>query len=548
MAGTVATPEIVSEPTSSPDAGARRSARVALLVFVAVLAGALVLYVIVGHKYYWFYLDEWDFLAKRDGGNISDLLRPHNEHWSTAPIIVYRILWRLFGMRSYVPYQSVVIALHLTAAILLRVVMRRAGSGPWIATACASMFVLLGGAAWQNIVWAFQIGFVGSLVCGLAQLILADHDGRIDRRDVIGLGFGVVGLLCSGVAVTMVIVVGIAAFVRRGWRAAAFQTAPLGVLFVAWWLKYGRSAYRDSNSSPGYVVHFVAHGLRNAFDRIAEVQGTGALLFIILVVGLALAWAPLSRAELRRTAAMPGAMLVGTVVFMSIAATGRGREFGIVFSERWRYVHILVALIAPGLAVAGQAIAQRWRVATPLLAVLLLIGVPTHLSVLRQDERTSRDPLELSGTGMVGDPGTFLAFANSPALARAAPSFRPFHGAALIIDVGWMREGRASGRIPDADPPPRKALLATLVLGLRQSNVPIERDECQPFAARVEHLDAGDTIDFDGALLIRAIDGRTHSGIIGSSSAAGSRLTAFVPMTLDIAPYPGADSRECKKS
>ena len=50
---------------------------------------------------------------------------PHNEHMSVLPILAYRALWHLFGLRSYVPVPALVIALHLTAAVLLRVVMRR---------------------------------------------------------------------------------------------------------------------------------------------------------------------------------------------------------------------------------------------------------------------------------------------------------------------------------------------------------------------------------------------------------------------------------------
>src|SRR5437588_1109893 len=110
-----------------------RSARLALAVFVLVAAIALVLFLAFGHRE-WFFVDEWDFLLHRDAGDIGDLLRPHNEHWSTLPILVYRALWRMFGVRTYVPYQAVLILLHLTAAFLLRTVMRRAGVGPWTAT------------------------------------------------------------------------------------------------------------------------------------------------------------------------------------------------------------------------------------------------------------------------------------------------------------------------------------------------------------------------------------------------------------------------------
>ena len=56
--------------------------------------------------------------------------------------------------------------------------MRRAGVGPWIATAAASVFVLFGPGA-EDIIWAFQMGFTGSVAFGLAALILVDHRGPI---------------------------------------------------------------------------------------------------------------------------------------------------------------------------------------------------------------------------------------------------------------------------------------------------------------------------------------------------------------------------------
>ena len=108
----------------------RRStaASVAGLVFVAAVVVAFPLYLVRGHDQ-WFFLDEWDFLAARSLTNIDSLLRPHNEHWSTLPIIVYRVLWQLFGLRTYLPYQVIIVSLHLTAAVLLRRIMRRAGRG-----------------------------------------------------------------------------------------------------------------------------------------------------------------------------------------------------------------------------------------------------------------------------------------------------------------------------------------------------------------------------------------------------------------------------------
>src|SRR5207248_9947128 len=120
-----------------------------------------------------------------------------------------------------------------TPAALRLVIIRRAGVRPWIATAAASLFVLLG-AGWENIIQPFQIMFTASLVFGFVQILLSDHDGPINRRDWLALLAGLLGLMTSGVAVSLVVVVGIAAFLRRGWRAATFQTAPLASWYVAW--------------------------------------------------------------------------------------------------------------------------------------------------------------------------------------------------------------------------------------------------------------------------------------------------------------------------
>src|SRR5258705_13975951 len=77
-----------------------RSARLALSAFIAVEVAALSLWLVLGRNQ-WFFSDEWDFLAGRTAGDLGDLIRPHDNHWSTLPILVYRLLWWLFGFRTY---------------------------------------------------------------------------------------------------------------------------------------------------------------------------------------------------------------------------------------------------------------------------------------------------------------------------------------------------------------------------------------------------------------------------------------------------------------
>jgi hypothetical protein len=522
-----------SEAVSPSDA----SARLAFVVFAAVIGGAFVLYAAAGRRY-WFDNDEWDFLVDRNGGSLQDLLRPHNEHWQTIPIVVYRMLWKVFGLNTYRPYQLLTISLHLTAAILLRVLMRRAGVGPWIATVFAAAFALIGGSGLQNIVWGFQIGFVGSLVCGFIQLIVADHDGPLDRRDALGLTFGIVGLMCSGIAVTMCFVVGLAVLVRRGWHAAAFYTAPPGLLFVAWWLKFGRDAYVARSGSFGNVVEFSAIGVSNVFARIGHLPSGGFALSLVLVAGLALAWRGLPRARLRQQAAAPGALLVGCLVFFVITATGRAVDMfplGPETARAPRYVHLAAAMILPALAVATDAVARRWRLAAPLLIVLVLLGVPGNIETMWTGSR-------------VGDRSLILALGQVP-LAREVPGDVhpiPRYGYKSIT-VGWLREGVESGKIPRlAYIHPDIAADATLRIALAQTGGPDPGGPCRSFTAGTRRLEAGEYVDFAGTVLVRLLAEDGGESVKGFVSADGSRLEALAgPLTLEIAPYPGVEVVEC---
>src|SRR5207253_5351063 len=138
-------------------AGADRTGRVALGAFVAVEAVTLPFLIALGRSI-WFAADEWDPIAKRTAWDRGDLFRPHNEHWSTLPILVYRLLWWLVGLRTHLPYLVIAVLLHLTVAALLRAVMRRAGIGPWLATLAASTYLLFG-AGYFNAEFAWQMAW-----------------------------------------------------------------------------------------------------------------------------------------------------------------------------------------------------------------------------------------------------------------------------------------------------------------------------------------------------------------------------------------------------
>src|SRR5215204_6892946 len=90
-----------------------------------------------------FFSDEWAFIESRSLGDPGTWLPPHNEHWSTIPILVYRALVETLGLTSYVPYLAVVIALHGLVVGLTFVVLRRR-SGPIVAVGVSMLLLTFG--------------------------------------------------------------------------------------------------------------------------------------------------------------------------------------------------------------------------------------------------------------------------------------------------------------------------------------------------------------------------------------------------------------------
>jgi hypothetical protein len=451
----------VARSTRRSPAGDDRSRRYAAWLFVVVIVVALPL-IMYQARDQWFFLDEFDFLATRSTG-FHDLLRPHNEHWSTLPILVYRALWHVVGLRHYWPYQLCVVLEHLAVAVLLRAVMRRAGVNPWIATAAAGLFAVLGSGR-QDIVWAFQMGFTGSVMFGLGHLLLADHDGPFDWRDWAGIACGLAALMCSGVGVSMVAAVGIATAIRRGWRVAIVHVGGLGAVFLAWWVGFARSAYASGSTSVGQVVRFVRLSVGNAFVGMGHLPGVGTVLGLVLVAGAALLATSPDRRERLRAAAGPIGLLGGALMFAFVSGYGRAAVIGPAAPFASRYVHVLSAMVLPAVGVAATAIAQRLRFALPILVALFVAGVPGNVVALRAHG---------SERYVVGAPQLVLSYPRVPQATIVPRSTTPVGILLEGATIGWLLDGVKSGRIPDPGRVPEATrALAGFMLSVKQDNSP----------------------------------------------------------------------------
>ena len=464
-----------------------RSARAAVAVFVLVELVALVVFLQAG-RHQWFFGDEWAFVAGRSLTSTDDLLRPHWGHWVTLPLVLYRALYSIFGMRTYLPYQLLAISSHLGVVALTRVVLRRAGVGPWVSTLAAGTLALFGSGR-DNVVWAFQITFTGALLFGLLHLVMADHQGATGPRDWWGLLAGAAALMCSAVGLVMVFVVGLAVWWRRGWRMAAFHTIPLLCLFGGWTVVWGERSQEIQAGRPsiGAGASFFANLISGTLDAMGQHPVVGLLLGIGMVLGVGLVFRARGGEGLSGAAA-PLAMLVGALVFAGITSATRARFYGTGRAYESRYLYVVAAMAVPWLGYCAHALTRRWSRAAPVVALLLVIGIPGN--VLAADDRAPRQ---------YGQRNFALALAHSPALSAVPDDEGPDWGflVAFGVTAHSLRQGVEDGSIPPPDRPNRwhQARAAKVLLFRQQPVSSTHNMECREMGGVFSvGLDHGDII------------------------------------------------------
>jgi hypothetical protein len=529
MTSALVRPSVEQERRPSPAKGSHA----ALVVFALAAVVAFFAYLVIG-RHMWFFGDDWDFLAGRSI-RPGDLFRSHGGHLVALPAFVYRVLYTVVGLRSYVPYMTLSILAHVAVACLLRVVMRRAGVAPWIATAAAGLYLFFGTGG-QDIVWGFQITFVGAVVFGLVQMLYADHDGPIARRDWFGLAAGLVAILCSGVAVAMVAAVGLATLIRRGWRPALFHTIPLGVLYGAWWWHSDHSQFVVRNAE--VLWRWDRHGFGALFDSFGQIAFLGWIFGTMLVVGAYFAWSQrgskLARAEL----AAPFALLVAAPLFMTVTGATRA-ALGIFRGESSRYLDVLAALVLPALAVAGDALARRWRYLAPAVIVLFLLGIPANMTKTTdalpkaQATREYRRLIE--------------SLPRSKIATQVPRSVRPDPNNAPAVTIGWLIDSAKSGRLPGKGPRSAKEEATdALRLSIAETFGAPTRPPCTRLDTPVErHIERGGKLVVRGSVALQLLqsDGSLSNWVVlGDSLHAGQGLHTLTATTGPLTLYVGPSS------
>lgn len=202
-----------------------------------------------------FRYDDWNFVVNDYGGGVHSLLKAHVGNISIFPIGDYKILFHLVGLDHYAVFRLQVVVLHLICGVLIFVLAaRRIPHAPALLAAALILFL---GAAWEDLLWGFQVGYLMSVTGGLATWVLLERSGRWNDIAAMLCLLVAAGSSSLGIAIMVGVAVELAwrGQGRRGWIVAV-----PAVLYALWYLGYGESqvTFNSLVNAPGYAADLAA--------------------------------------------------------------------------------------------------------------------------------------------------------------------------------------------------------------------------------------------------------------------------------------------------
>lgn len=414
-------------------------ARTGVIAFgvIALLAGGLCLYVTRSAVPT---ADEWLWFLYRRGNSAHAFLTPYNGHFSLVPLLIYRALWTTVGLRTYVPYRLVVIALHVLCATLVFAYARRR-LGDLLAVAAGTL-ILFFGAGWQDFLWPFQTAWLLSVVGGLGALLALDRGDR--RGELMALAALCLALASSGVGAAVAVGVAIDVLIDERRRRRAWVVLVPVALYGLWWIAYEHTdvAPGARERTPAFVLHLLEASLSGLLGvwRVSPDRASGPVGWRVVLLAAALvllAW----RAWRRRVPARVWA-LGGALIFFAVGA-GLNRSV-VSAGEDSRYLYPAAVLIVLMAVELGAAALGRGA------------GATRPAGTGRRAEaagRAGREPGTAVALGLAVVAG-IVAVANVGLIRDAGGSLRSLSTqvradiAALGLGSRWLHRGYTASHFP----------------------------------------------------------------------------------------------------
>jgi hypothetical protein len=309
---------------------------------------------------------------------------------TAIPILIWKLLFLAFGLRSYIPYEATLLLFHV-AAVLLFFTLVRKHSGDLPAFA-ASLVLLFFGTGSYNIVFAFQITYVVPIAFGLLALLLIQGTSYFYRR-VAAISLALTaGLMCHTVTLAFVAAIVVEAGLDPRRRRLLLALTPPAIAFGAWYLAFNTAgvAFELQRGPAGSellttLVAFVLVGVAaTAAGAFGLASQTGIAVLAFLVGFLAWSWARQGKIE-----GWQLGMVVGLITFFVLTGLGR-LQFGLGYASQSRYLYAGAVFLLPLIAHAVRELPWHgiWRPALGLIFAAILLS---NIVQLRDAARSQVD-------------------------------------------------------------------------------------------------------------------------------------------------------------
>lgn len=358
--------------------------------YASLLLGACALFFLARNQ--WFFFDEWDIIWQPEAAK--RFIEGHNGHWSAVPIAVWTLLQNSLGLGSYIPFVAVAIATHLVVAHLLWRLLKHSGGTPWIATALTTVFVFFG-AAGENLLWAFQMGFMGAIAFGLGALLIAVRPTLPSGNVVAIVALLTVGAATAGTVLPFFVAVALVAWYRHGWAKALISVGVPSLIYLIWYVIVAGPNPTAIFRAEGIgqilagIPEFVGTMFVGAYDASTPVPGFG--IVVVTAIGV---WGVLVAARQSMTVATVVAlsMLAAGLVFGVLTGYSRAK-LGAGSADESRYIYIVAVFTLPAVALILSRITRdaiaRTAVVVALIGVVLVYNAGTL--VLRAGGDSARE-------------------------------------------------------------------------------------------------------------------------------------------------------------
>lgn len=481
--------------------------------------------------YYARLTDRDGVVTSQDQVTLGYLLAPHNGHLQLFGKMIYEAVFAVDGP-NYIDLRVIeMLGVLGCVALFFELARRRVGG----ALALAPCLVLLCfGAAWENLLWPFDIHTVLALAAGLGALLALE---RADRRgDVVACGLLVVSAFTIELGLAFVLAAAVLIVLGEDRRRRLWVFAIPVALYAVWWIwarKFGQSALDLANLAdlPGSLLDSLTAvlvaltglfpaGVQQAVHTLGT-TGWGAALALALVAALAIRlW------RTRPVSPWTWALLAAVLGYWALIALADRPED----SARYLFAGAILLLVLAAEAWRGARVSGAVVLAAFALAA---VAIPANLVKLHDGRRFLSDSATASRTeyamlelaGAEGDPA-YTPYSD-PELAAIAPAPQLGLDAATYLDAA-AAQGSIAFSLGEVESQPdqiRRLADATLAhslgIGLEPAAEPAGTGEC-------ERASSGAELPSGGALLSRG-PSPTPIGLARFGDTAGVDLESVEP-------------------